>query len=182
VPYASAKNPGGGFLGGAQAQEESLARSSGLYPCQLTQRAHYDRNRANHSVIYLDLAIWSPHVPFFRADRGDWLDEPALCSVVTCAAPNAGALRQQKKYDAAAVESALRRRSALVLAVAAHHGVERFILGAWGAGVFGNDPVMVADAFATLLEGEYRDVFAEVIFAIPGEGKPNHAAFTARFA
>ena len=28
--FASAKNPGGGFLSGSQAQEESLARSSGL--------------------------------------------------------------------------------------------------------------------------------------------------------
>lgn len=28
--FASAKNPGGGFLGGSQAQEESLARASGL--------------------------------------------------------------------------------------------------------------------------------------------------------
>src|SRR5262245_47594564 len=31
--FASAKHPGGGFLGGARAQEESLARSSGLYAC-----------------------------------------------------------------------------------------------------------------------------------------------------
>ncbi|MFD0589016.1 TIGR02452 family protein [Paenibacillus sp. GCM10027627] len=30
--FASAKNPGGGFLNGTRAQEESLARSSGLYP------------------------------------------------------------------------------------------------------------------------------------------------------
>ena len=30
--FASAKNPGGGFLGGSQAQEESLARASGLIP------------------------------------------------------------------------------------------------------------------------------------------------------
>src|SRR5258705_8268933 len=34
--FASAKNPGGGFLGSARAQEEDLARASALYPCLLT--------------------------------------------------------------------------------------------------------------------------------------------------
>src|SRR5688572_10080406 len=33
--FASAKNPGGGFLGGALAQEECIARASGLYSCLL---------------------------------------------------------------------------------------------------------------------------------------------------
>lgn len=32
--FASAKNPGGGFLSGAQAQEEAIARASALYACQ----------------------------------------------------------------------------------------------------------------------------------------------------
>ena len=31
--FASARNPGGGFLGGSNAQEESLARCSALYAC-----------------------------------------------------------------------------------------------------------------------------------------------------
>jgi hypothetical protein len=39
---------------------------------------------------------------------------------------------------------------------------------------------MVADAFGTLLEGEFANAFAEVIFAVPGEG-PNHDAFERRF-
>ncbi len=178
--FASAKNPGGGFLGGAQAQEESLARASGLYPCLLEKGEHYERNRAEVVPLYLDLAIWSPRVPFFKTDRGAWLDAPVLASVITCAAPNASALRQQKRFVPHEVETALRRRAGLVLAVAAHHGVDRLVLGAWGAGVFGNDPVMVADAFGTLLEGDFANAFAEVIFAIPGEGV-NHAAFDARF-
>lgn len=180
--FASAKNPGGGFLGGAQAQEESLARSSALYPCLLRQPSHYERNRQHPSAHYLDLAIFSPHVPLFRDDAGGWLDRPVLASVVTCAAPNAGALRQQGKFDAAAVEATLRRRAALVLGVAVHHGVERFVLGAWGAGVFGNDPAVVADAFGALLEGRFAGAFAEVVFAIHGGAGANHAAFARRFA
>src|SRR5262249_26582425 len=55
---ASARTRGGGFLGGAQAQEESLARSSALSPCQLAVPEHYRRNRAHASPLYLDLAIW----------------------------------------------------------------------------------------------------------------------------
>jgi putative RNA 2'-phosphotransferase len=181
--FASATHPGGGFLGGAQAQEEALARSSALYPCLQRQPSHYARNRDHGSAHYLDLAIFSPLVPFLRTDAGDWLDRPALASVVTCAAPNASALRQHGPLDPAALEATLRRRAALVLAVAGHHGVARFVLGAWGAGVFGNDPAVVADAFGALLDGPFANAFAEVVFAIPGgAGQPNHDAFAARFA
>ena len=43
--FASAKNAGGGFLGGAEAQEESLARASGLYGSLISHRGYYDDNR-----------------------------------------------------------------------------------------------------------------------------------------
>jgi uncharacterized protein (TIGR02452 family) len=181
--FASAKNPGGGFLGGSQAQEESLARASALYPCLLEQPSHYARNRRHGSALYLDLAMFSPHVPVFRDDAGRWLERLVLASMVTCAAPNASALRQQGKLDTVVVEATLRRRAAFVLAVAAHHGVARLVLGAWGAGVFGNDPATVADAFAVPLEGPFANAFAEVVFAIHGgAGQPNHDAFARRFA
>src|SRR5688572_22378946 len=39
--FASARSPGGGFLNGAQAQEESLARASALYPCLLAAGDFY---------------------------------------------------------------------------------------------------------------------------------------------
>jgi len=180
--FASAKNPGGGFLGGAQAQEEALARSSALYPCLCSQMQHYERNRAHRSAIYLDLALWSPEVPFFRDDVGGWLDRAIRASVITCAAPNAGALRQHGKLDPVELAAALRRRAALVLAVAVHHRAERLVLGAWGAGVFGNDPVQIARVFADHLRGRFAGAFADVVFAVPDAAGANHRAFVETFA
>jgi len=181
--FASAKHPGGGFLGGSQAQEESLARTSSLYVCLKMVPEYYEKNVALRSALYLDLVVFSPFVPFIRDDDGGWLDRPVLASVVTAAAPNASALRQQGKYDAAVVESTLRARADLALAAAAQHGIERYVLGAWGAGVFGNDPSAVAVIFADLLRGRYAGVFSEVVFAVlGGAGRPNYDAFARVFA
>lgn len=181
--FASARRAGGGFLGGAQAQEEALARSSALYPCLLEAPDHYARHAAHASALYLDLAIWSPGVPFFRDDDGGWFDAPVACSVITCAAPNAGALRQHGRFDAAEVEATLRRRAQLVLAIARDHAVETLVLGAWGAGVFGNDPAVVARVFQGHLAGAFAGAFARVAFAVlGGPGQVNHDAFAAVFA
>jgi putative RNA 2'-phosphotransferase len=184
LSFASAKNPGGGFLGGAQAQEETLARSSALYPCLCAVPAYYEANRMTRPPLYEHRALFSPHVPFFRTDDGDWLDAPVLASVITCPAPNASALRQQQRFDAAAVEQALRERAALVLAIARHHRVDTLVLGAWGAGVFGNDPAIVADAWRSLLAGAFAGAFDEVVFAVLGdrESSANHRAFADAFA
>ena len=43
--FASARNPGGGFINGAKAQEEDLCRCSGLYPCLMSQPEYYKANR-----------------------------------------------------------------------------------------------------------------------------------------
>lgn len=183
--FASAKNAGGGFLGGAEAQEEALARASALYSCLLMAPAYYERNRANPSKIYLDLAIWSPLVPFFRDDTGALLDEPLLASVITAPAPNAGAVALNEPEDFPLVEPALVRRAEQVLAIARAHRVERLILGAWGCGVFRNDPQIVASIFARLLftGGKYHNVFHEILFAVFDRtaGQATYRAFDAVF-
>jgi uncharacterized protein (TIGR02452 family) len=166
--FASAKNPGGGFLNGSQAQEEALARSSALYPCLLKAPEYYERNRANHSTIYLDLVIYSPLVPFFRNDDGDLLEQPVLASVITAPAPNAGAVMQNEPRNTDKIVPALRRRAELVLCIARLHKIENLVLGAWGCGVFRNDPAMVAGILADLLNdpGRFKNAFNKVIFAV----------------
>src|SRR5262249_60941792 len=86
--FASARNPGGGFLGGAKAQEEDLARRSALYACLLTQRPYYDANRAERSLLYTDHIIYSPSVPFFRDRALDLVESPFCASIITAPAPN----------------------------------------------------------------------------------------------
>jgi len=166
--FASAKNPGGGFLNGSLAQEEALACASGLYPCLLNAPEYYERNRANRSALYLDLAIFSMLVPFFRNDTGMLLEKPLLASVITAPAPNAGAIARNEPANLRHVEPTMKRRAELVLDIARSHQVDRLVLGAWGCGVFRNDPRTVARIFAELLKpaGKFGGTFGEVVFAV----------------
>jgi uncharacterized protein (TIGR02452 family) len=176
--FASARNPGGGFIKGAKSQEEDLARASALYPCLVTQWGYYEANREERSFAYTDHVIYSPQVPFFRDERWGLIEEPWLMSVVTAPAPNAGEARRHGESERV-VRDALRRRAGLVLRVMASQGHRTAVLGAWGCGVFRNDPREVAEAFAEWLRGEMAGVFERVVFAVyerGGEG-PNRRAF-----
>ena len=67
--FASAKNPGGGFLGGSKAQEESIARSSSLYLAQTQARfrnGFYDYHRHGERGVYSHRMIYSPRVTIFK--------------------------------------------------------------------------------------------------------------------
>ena len=171
--FASARNPGGGFLGGAKAQEEELCRCSGLYRALLTQPEYYEAHRKDRSLLYSDRIIYSPGVPFFRLDgQAEFLEAPFLCAVITAPAPNAGAIRRNAPEDAAAIESTFARRWRNVLAVAEDGGHRVLVLGAWGCGAFRNDAVVVAkSAHDAIYASGLGASFERIVFAIPGFGQ-----------
>ena len=182
--FASARNPGGSFINGAKAQEEDVARCSGLYPCLLTQPIYYSANRATESMLYTDHLIYSPGVPWFRTRNRELLDASFEAAIITAPAPNAGQALMRDTGCGAAIEATLRRRAGLVLAVARAHGHRNLLLGAWGCGVFRNDPAMVADAFGAWLEGpEFQGCFDRAEFAVYDSTPDLHvlSAFQARF-
>jgi uncharacterized protein (TIGR02452 family) len=163
--FASARHPGGGFLSGARAQEESLARSSGLYAC-LEGDPMYAWHEAHRNPLYTDYAIYSPDVPIFRADSGDFLEESFVCAFITCPAVNARVALERDPGCRPAIRTTMARRIERVLAIAAAHGHTQIILGAWGCGAFGNDPQEIAMLFRAAMGGPYRGTFTEVVFAI----------------
>lgn len=153
--FASAKNPGGGFLGGSQAQEESLARSSGLYACLRAGGRLYSENRRQASKLYTDHAILSLGVPVFRGDDGALLMHPYCVGIISIPAVNAGAIPADHP-DRHLIEETMARRIEYVCAAAVQTGHPHLILGAWGCGVFRNDPRMVAKLFRDALFGLNR--------------------------
>jgi uncharacterized protein (TIGR02452 family) len=183
--FASARNPGGGFLNGAQAQEEALCRASALYACVSGIRDFYDHHRAHRDPFYTDRVIHSPAVPVFRDDRGGLLDTPYPAGFLTAAAPNAGVVLRRTPERATELPRALTVRAERVLQTAAACGYRRLVLGAWGCGVFRNDPAQVAGAFHELLVGgPFEGHFEEVVFGVLDrtQGTTTRAAFERTFA
>ena len=157
--FANGIEPGGGFLTGSRAQEETLCRSSGLY---LTLEgdplyaAHLQRPLPDSSAW----AILSPGVPVFRRDDGTTEAAPWLMDVITCAAPVAPRVGAQEAAQL------LGDRIGRVLAIADAYGYTSLVLGAWGCGAFGNDPEACAMDFYRELTQTFAGRFGRVVFAI----------------
>jgi uncharacterized protein (TIGR02452 family) len=160
--FASATQPGGGFLSGARAQEEYLARSSGLYAC-LRANPMYAFHRARHDPLYTDYVIYSPEVPVFRADDGTLLETPYTVGIITSPAVNAGALPRGRQAE---ILPAMWSRILKVLAAGVCHAHDSIVLGAWGCGAFGNSSSEIAPLFRKALEENFKGAYGQVIFAI----------------
>jgi len=164
--FASAKNPGGGFLNGAMAQEESLAASSGLYRTLTPHEEYYRRNRGCGTMMYTDCAIYSPDVVFFRDEGFRLLEKPVTASVLTIPAVNLGQV-MQKGEDVGTAKAVMKKRMGRVLELFGSMGDRVLVLGAYGCGVFRNDPREVARWWEELLEEpEMKDRFPLVVYAV----------------
>ncbi|NLM34733.1 MAG: TIGR02452 family protein [Clostridiales bacterium] len=185
--FASAKNPGGGFLNGASAQEESLARSSALYPCIVQMEKMYEYNKKIKTCLYSDYMIFSPDVPVIKDDVGNLLDEPYLVSFITAPAVNAGIVQQREgKENIQKIPQVMLNRIEKILILGILQGCDAIVLGAYGCGVFRNSPQNVAQYFNTLLneEAAYKKYYKKVLFSVfdRSSSQENYKAFLDLFS
>lgn len=190
--FASAKNPGGGFLKGAQAQvvfsvldrplsyakylqEESLARSSTLYASLMTnagQQFYSSHKRDPKNGYYSHAMIYSPRVVFFRNDAGEWT-EPMKVDLIVSAAVNAGVARRHlSNGDESPIALAMKERMARILFLFETKGMRHLVLGSFGTGVFQNRVDVVASLWADLLAvdgARFKQSFDSVVFAVLDE-------------
>ncbi len=192
--FANAFHAGGGVTKGSSAQEESLCRTSTLYPLLYRRtlrdtfyKHHHDLNtpKATDSLIYTEGVIickTDEDLPK-RMPKEDWV----TVDVITIAAPD---LRGKSNQHAPLVNGGTYmnnaelfgyhvKRAIHMLTCAAAKGADILVLGAFGCGAFQNDPEVVARAYKVVL-GEFPKVFKQVEFAIyrPAGGSKNYNVFS----
>lgn len=175
---ASRRNPGGGVLTGAGAQEENLFRRSDafrfLYPFADYARDYdLEPHPADAYPIPRESGgIFAAGVTVFRSteDTGyAFLPQPYRVDVVTVPAISRPDLIERdgrlRLPDDLAAATLVKIRA--ILRIAAHHGATDLVLSAFGCGAFRNPPEHIAELFrAALGEDEFAGVFRRVEFAI----------------
>eukprot|EP00747_Dinoflagellata_sp_TGD_P168930 gnl/TRDRNA2_/TRDRNA2_196542_c0_seq1.p1 gnl/TRDRNA2_/TRDRNA2_196542_c0~~gnl/TRDRNA2_/TRDRNA2_196542_c0_seq1.p1 ORF type:complete len:306 (-),score=43.62 gnl/TRDRNA2_/TRDRNA2_196542_c0_seq1:87-1004(-) len=183
---------GGGYKNGAEAQEEELCRQFPTLYTSLNQakgRGCYPFGPSTCTDVrrpqkYADV-LYTPGLVLARGDaeQGYGLlprDRQIVISMVSAAAPNVNFA--QEIVDEKLVSDAIRT---IFLAPKVHSAkyktpdVTTLVLGAWGCGAFGGNPVLMASLFANAIKVEKLGHFySEIYFAIPAVGKPEGNAET----
>lgn len=167
--FASYHHPGGGFLRGSKAQEEALCHESALYNILHNFGDYYEYNEHHkNKALYTDRAIFSPDVVFEHGRK------MRKISVLTCAAPNFSAASQNYRITKDENSRALRNRIRFILDILSAQSVEVAILGAFGCGVFGQNPAEVAQCFKEEASRTSWSKPIRLIYAIPRGRRDNN--------
>lgn len=169
--FASYKNPGGMFLIGSKAQEECLCHESFLYNVlsNFTDNYYLPHLQTLNKSLYTNEALYTPNVRFFYNDK------ECLADVLTCAAPNYAAASKYSRVSMVENLKVLKDRTRFVLDIVSKENVDTLILGAWGCGVFGQDPSEVARYFLNELKN-HQDI-ENIVFAVIDKNSENYLAF-----
>ncbi|MDO5519291.1 MAG: TIGR02452 family protein [bacterium] len=165
--FANAIRPGGGYLSGANAQEECLCRQSTLYASISSKKAEemYSFNDKKRLPFDSDYMLLSKFVEVFRDPDGNLLDNSFTTSVMTIPAPNLFGRAADASEEE--VDKIMKHRIRNYFTVAIEFGYRHLVLGAWGCGAFGHNAKNVARYFREVLFDEgYSDFFSTIVFAV----------------
>lgn len=157
--FADAKKPGGGYLNGRNAQEECLCRQTLLYPT-LMESQMYKSYEIENDLYKSDFMTYSPNVYVIRDNSNSMLEIPFKVDIIS-----APAVDNRKKVNKANL--IMERRIRKIVKLAAFKKNKVLVLGAFGCGVFKNNPRDVSHCFKKVLIDEgLKDYFKLVVFPI----------------
>lgn len=162
--FANANFPGGAYVLGGNAQEESLCRASLLYYTIRTARGFYRRNRLHVLPDYTHGMIDSANVPVVRDREGNLLGKPVPCDFITSPAVNRTLARFF--FPRKTLDRIMQERIDRIIALAARKRPDVLVLGAYGCGAFGNRRETVYPQFERAINRYLHDA-VQVVFADP---------------
>lgn len=153
---ASAKRAGGGVEKGSIAQEECLFRCSNLY--NIPQDLY---------PLGISEYVYTKDISFVKDFKYDKLIYPIMCDVISIPAYNLNTTHYFPSVDLSDYEKNTILKIETMLKQAYVNGCENIILGAWGCGVFKNDPIFIANSFKNIInEIGYINNFKNIVFAV----------------
>ena len=179
--FASYKHPGGGFMSDMMAQEESLCYCTNLYENLDACREWYESHRELNRGCYTNQSILSRGITVVAYDLGLIMpeDECFTIDILTCAAPNLNyAIKSNNIALIQDMKGYMDDRIKYILQIMSSYDYDYVVLGAFGCGVFRNDPFTVAECFKNHLHGA---PFKAAVFAVPNKESQNYKAFERTF-
>lgn len=171
---ASRRNPGGGVVTGAGAQEETLFRRTNLFR-SLYQFAPYAeqygirRSRHQYPLDRNYGGVYTPDAIYFRESEQKGyalLEEPVSLSFITVAGMN----RPDLTVDGMIADhhvGPIKNKIRTIFRMGLVHGHDSLVLGALGCGAFRNPPRHVARLFLEVMdEPEFKNRYRLIVFAI----------------
>ena len=171
---ASRRNPGGGVVTGAGAQEETLFRRTNLFR-SLYQFAPYaeqygvKRSRHQYPLDRNFGGVYTPDAIYFRESEQKGyalLEKPVSLSFITVAGMN----RPDLTADGMIADhhvGPIKNKIRTIFRMGLVHGHDSLVLGALGCGAFRNPPRHVARLFHEVMdEPEFKNRYRLIVFAI----------------
>lgn len=176
--FANGKDVGGGYKNGSTAQEEDLCRRiptlysslhqaerDGLYPFGPPTCSSSDKPEKYSDVLYtcgLTIARAGEEEGYRILSKEEQVD----VSLIAAAAPNIRFAHEVS--DPVLIYRTIQTIFIAPQFVPSDKGVNTLILGAWGCGAFGGDPIQIAELFVrALVQDNLGQPYDEIHFAIP---------------
>jgi uncharacterized protein (TIGR02452 family) len=177
---ASGRNPGGGVIRGAGAQEENLFRRTNLFR-SLYQFASYadeyglKKHEKNYPLNQDTGGIYSGNITVFRGSEKNGyclLQQPFKVAFVTVPAISHPDLEEKDDgyHIADHLVGQTQDKIRTILRIAGKYRHDTLVLGAFGCGAFANPPNHMAELFkAVFSEPEFKTKFRLAVFAITSD-------------
>jgi len=148
---ASNMKPGGGVEFGAVAQEECLFRCTDLFKTVVDK----------YYPLKVEDGLYTTDVMIVKDKDYNLLNSPIYVDCLTIPAINLN----KTQYDIKLYKFLTEMKIEMMLNLASSNGCDNLVLGAWGCGVYNNDPSYISKAFLKIISfNEYK--FKKIVFGV----------------